>query len=132
MPKPVSTIEPKVMPDPALEKRSRRAFSAEYKLSILRQADTCKHGELGALLRGENLYSNQLAQWRREFAEQGVAGLQKSAPGPAPQKTAEQKRIEQLEKEVQRLHRQIEIKDGCLLLQKKALALLENLEENVP
>ncbi|CBL44181.1 Hypothetical protein HDN1F_05980 [gamma proteobacterium HdN1] len=116
------------MPDPRLEKRTRRVFSAEYKLKILQQADACKHGELGALLRRESLYSNQVAQWRREFAEQGVAGLAKSAPGPSAKKTPEQKRIEQLEKENQRLRRQITVKDSCLLLQKKALALLDSLE----
>jgi transposase-like protein len=82
------------------------------------------------LLRREKLYSNQLQQWRRELAEQGVDGLKKSAPGPAPKKTVEQKRIEQLEKENERLRKQIEVKDGCLLLQKKALALLDAFEEN--
>ncbi|MBE0494757.1 MAG: hypothetical protein IBX48_10530, partial [Thiomicrospira sp.] len=87
-----------------------------------------KHGELGTLLRREKLYSNQLAQWRREFAEQGVKGLAKSKPGPAPSKTPEQKRIEQLEKENARLLKQMAVKDGCLLLQKKALALIEALE----
>lgn len=130
MPKPIATIEPKVMPDPKLEQRTRRVFTPEYKLSIIQQADACKHGELGALLRREKLYSNQLAQWRRELAERGVAGLKKSAPGSAARKTAEQKRIEQLEKENHRLRRQMEVKDGCLLLQKKALALLDSLEEN--
>lgn len=54
----------------------------------------------------------------------------KSAPGPAAKKTAEQKRIEQLEKENARLRRQVEVKDSCLMLQKKALELLENLEES--
>lgn len=71
-----------------------------------------------------------MQQWRRELAEQGVDGLKKSAPGPAPKKTVEQKRIEQLEKENERLRKQIEVKDGCLLLQKKALALLDAFEEN--
>lgn len=130
MPKPVTSVNPKVEPHPALEKRGRRSFSAEYKLSIIQQADACKHGELGQLLRREKLYSNQLAQWRRELAEQGLDGLKKSAPGPASRKTAEQKRIEQLEKENERLRKQIEVKDGCLTLQKKALALLEAFEEN--
>lgn len=97
-----------VLPDPKLEKRGRRSFSVEYKLSILQQADACQHGELGPLLRREKLYSNQLAQWRREFAEQGVAGLSKSQPGPAAAKTAEQKRIEQLEKELGRLRHQLD------------------------
>lgn len=130
MPKPVTTANPKVEPHPALEKRGRRSFSAQYKLSIIQQADACKHGELGQLLRREKLYSNQLAQWRRELVEQGVDGLQKSAPGPASKKSAEQKRIEQLEKENERLRKKIEVKDSCLMLQKKALALLEAFEEN--
>jgi transposase len=130
MPKPATTADPKVEPNPALEKRVRRSFSTEYKLSIIQQADACKHGELGELLRRERLYSNQLSQWRRELAEQGVDGLKKSAPGPEPKKTAEQKRIEQLEKENERLRKQIEVKDGCLMLQKKALALLDAFEEN--
>lgn len=103
MPKPATLVESKVEPNPSLEKRTRRVFTPEYKLSIIQQADACKHGELGTLLRREKLYSNQLAQWRRELAEYGLAGLSKSTPGPAPKKNAEQKRIEQLEKEVERL-----------------------------
>ena len=130
MPKPATIIDPKVKPNPALEKRTRRVFSTDYKLSILQQADACQHGELGKLLRREKLYSNQLAQWRREFAEHGVAGLEKSSPGPTPKKSAEQKRLEQLEKENARLRREIEVKDGCLMIQKKALALLDSLEQN--
>ena len=119
MPKPATSADPKIEPSAALEKRSRRTITTEYKLSIIQQADACQHGELGELLRREKLYSNQLQQWRRELAEQGIEGLKKSAPGPAPKKTAEQKRIEQLEKENERLRKQIEVKDGCLLLQKK-------------
>ena len=125
MPKPMTQI----LPNPKLEKRGRRSFTVEYKLSILQQADACQHGELGPLLRREKLYSNQLAQWRREFAEQGVAGLNKSQPGPAATKTAEQKRIEQLEKELGRLRRQLEVKDSCISLQKKALALIEAFDQ---
>lgn len=70
------------------------------------------------MLRREQLYSNQLSQWRREFAEQGVAGLAKSAAGPAVKKTLEQKCIEHLEEENLRLRKQIELKDGCLMFQK--------------
>ena len=73
MPKPITTVEPKVMRDPKLEKRTSSVFTVEYKLSIIQQTDDCRHGELGALLRCEKLYSNQFAQWRLEFSEQGVA-----------------------------------------------------------
>lgn len=68
MPKPQST-DTQVIPDPVLEKRRRRQFTADYKLRIIALADACKHGELNGLLRKEKLYSNQLSDWRREFAQ---------------------------------------------------------------
>jgi hypothetical protein len=40
MPKPMTQI----LPNPKLEKRGCRAFTVEYKLSILQQADACQHG----------------------------------------------------------------------------------------
>jgi transposase len=130
MPKPETTVDPKITPSPTLEKRTRRTFSTEYKLSIIRQADACQHGELGELLRREKLYSNQLSQWRRELDQHGIDGLKKSAPGPAPKTSAEQKRIVQLEKENERLRKQVELQSGCLELQKKALDLLDTFDES--
>jgi transposase len=128
MPKSPSTLPvTQVMPDASFEKRTRRQFTPEYKLRILAQADACKHGELNGLLRREKLYSNQLADWRREFARHGVKGLSKSAPGPAPSKTTDQRRIAQLEKENSTLIRKLEMAHDCLDLQKKALTLLDHL-----
>ncbi len=125
MPKPMTQI----IPNPKLEKSPRRTFSTEYKLKIIQQADACKHGELGALLRREKLYSQQVSTWRKELAERGVEGLAKTQPGPTPLKTVEQKRIEQLEKENNRLKQQLQVKDSCISLQKKALALIEAFEQ---
>jgi transposase len=127
MPKPPTDLpESQVTPDPALEKRTRRRFNTEYKLSILAKADACQHGELSVLLRQEKLYSNQLHQWRREFAAGGAEALKKSAPGPAPAKTAEQRRIEQLEKENSRLVKKLQMAEDCLALQKKALSMFDH------
>ena len=124
MPKPTTELpEAQVTPDPDLEKRTRRRFSTEYKLGILAKAEACQHGELGALLRREKLYSNQLQQWRREFAAGGAEALKKSAPGPAPVKTADQRRIEQLEKENSKLVKKLQMAEDCLELQKKALSM---------
>ena len=128
MPKSISERpDIQVTPEPPLEKRTRRQLTPEYKLRIIAEADTCKHGELGALLRREKLYSSQLSDWRREFAEHGVAGLSKSAPGPAASKTPEQRRIEELEKENDRLNRKLDMANDCLDLQKKALSMLDRL-----
>jgi transposase len=128
MPKSISERpDTQVTPEPALEKRTRRQLTPEYKLRIIAEADACKRGELGALLRREKLYSSQLSDWRREFAENGVAGLSKSAPGPAASRTPEQRRIDQLEKENDRLNRKLDIANDCLDLQKKALSMLDRM-----
>jgi transposase len=129
MPKPPSDLNnTQVMPNPVLEKRTRRQFSADFKLRIIAEADACKHGELGGLLRREKLYSNQLADWRREYAQHGVQGLSKSLPGPAPSMTPDQKRIAQLEKDNARLSRKLDIANDCLDLQKKAFTIFDHLK----
>lgn len=82
MPKPPTELpDHQVTPNPKLEKRTRRHFSTEYKLRILAEADACRHGELGELLRREKLYSSQLTTWRKELAENGVEKLHKTAQG---------------------------------------------------
>ena len=129
MPKPPSAdlSKTQVEPDPSLERRTRRHFSTAYKLRIIAEADQCRHGELGALLRREHLYSHQLQTWRRQLAAGGEAALSKSAPGPAPRQTAEQRELEKLRRENARLKRELEISNGCLDLQKKALAMMDQL-----
>jgi len=120
MPKPDST---QVTPDPKLEKRGgRRHHSTEYKLKILAEADACKHGELGELLRREKLYGAQLKVWRKELDENGPEALSKSKPGPAPKYTADQKRIQLLETQVQGLEKKLVIANECISLQKKSQA----------
>lgn len=127
MPKtPSDQQDNQVAPDSRLEKRTRREFSQDYKRRIIAEADACKHGELGQLLRRERLYSSQLKEWRRQLAEQGGEGLSKTSPGPSAAKTPEQRRIEQLEKDNQRLNDELQAAHDCLDLQKKALSMLDH------
>jgi transposase len=126
MPKPLTELpDSQVSPAPELEKRTRRHFSTEYKLQIIAEADACRHGELGALLRREGLYSGQLQQWRRALAQGGAEALGKTRPGPKSAKTPEQRRIEQLEKDNARLQRKLQVTQDCVDLQKKALSMLD-------
>jgi transposase len=127
MPKPESMALPptQVTPEPALERRSRRQFSLEYKLRIISEAEQCQRGELGALLRREKLYSSQLHTWRRELTEQGAEGLSKTAPGPKAKLSPEQRELETLRAQNARLTRKLEIAEGCITLQKKVLRMLE-------
>lgn len=70
-----------IAPDPRLEKRTRRRFSAAEKLRLLTEADALPHGEQGAWLRRNGLYAAQLSGWRKQHAERGLDGLQAQAPG---------------------------------------------------
>jgi len=89
MPKPVSTRpQTQVIPDPAMEKSSRRTLSSEYTIRMLEQAAGCRPSALRALLHREKLYNKQLAQWRKELALDTVARLAKSQPGPQANKSA--------------------------------------------
>ncbi|MGH8565589.1 MAG: transposase [Gammaproteobacteria bacterium] len=64
-------------PDPEVaEKAVRRKFTAEYKRSILEQADAGQgEGAIGALLRREGLYSSHLSTWRRQRKEGTLQAL---------------------------------------------------------
>jgi transposase-like protein len=72
---PHGTVSPKpavsVRPDPEVAARpTRRRFTAEDKLRILKLADACTAvGSLGALLRAEGLYASNLTTWRRQRTE---------------------------------------------------------------
>ena len=63
------TNEPINLPDPEVpEKKTRRKFTAAYKLRMLHEAEKClQPGEIGALLRREGLYSSHLTTWCQQL-----------------------------------------------------------------
>src|SRR6516165_6668218 len=73
-------------PDPEVPATpTRRRFSAEYRLRILKEADACKKaGELGALLRREGLYSSHLITWRQQRDRGALVGMRTTKRGPQP------------------------------------------------
>src|SRR3982751_6616597 len=83
-------------------KRTRRRFTAEQKLAILKEADACtKPGELGALLRREGLYSSYLVDWRRARAAGELDALTPKKRGRKPNEAdARDKKIAELEREL--------------------------------
>ena len=108
-PAPLRVVPPPVVPDPAPERASRRRFTAEYKLQVLRQADQCAGvGELGALLRREGLYSSHLTTWRRQREQGALAAL---APRKRVRPTAPVsplvRRVAELERDNARLVRRL-------------------------
>ncbi len=104
-------------------KATRRRFTAEYKLTVLREADACrKPGEIGALLRREGLYSSHLAAWRKQ---RGKGELFEKKRGPAPkEKNPLSSKVAALEKENVRLKARAERAEALVDLQKKVSEIL--------
>ena len=99
----------------------RRKFSKAYKRRIVKEAAECNHGEVGALLRREGLYSSQLTKWRRQAARGELAEK------PARQKSAKAKadEVAALRAEKERLNRQLEQAELIIEAQKKLSQALE-------
>ncbi len=120
----VSTTGARDVADPEVaEKPKRRRFSAEYRLRIVREADSCKEpGEIGALLRREGLYSSLLTSWRRQRDTGALAGLEPKKRGPKAK--AVDPRIKGLERELARLKRKLEQAETIIDIQKKVAGIL--------
>jgi transposase-like protein len=116
-----------VIPDSAVPaKPTRRRFTMEYKLRVLREAEGCKGlGEVGALLRREGLYSSHLAAWRRERERGALAGLGARKRGRKRRlERALEKRAAELERENKRLRKRLEQAEAIIEVQKKVSRLL--------
>jgi transposase len=111
-------------PDPEVPaKATRRRFSAEYRLRILKLADACKKpGDVGALLRREGLYSSHLTHWRQQRARGALAGMRARKRGPKAQPL--DPRVKQLEAENRRLQRKLQRAETIITLQKKVAEIL--------
>jgi transposase-like protein len=108
-----------------LDRPRRRRFTAKYKRRVLRQADSCAHGEVAALLRREGLYSSHLTAWRKERDLGELEALAPKKRGPKstqdPKLVAE---IQQLRRENQRLARRLRQAETVIDVQKKVSELL--------
>jgi transposase-like protein len=109
-----------------MAKATRRRFSAEYKLKILREAEACSHlGEIGALLRREGLYSSNLTTWRTQRRGGELGGLAPKKRGPALQaKNPLAAKVVALEREVTRQTARATRAEALVDLQKKVAELL--------
>jgi transposase len=120
-----SKTERELLPDPQVAtKATRRRFTSEFKLQVLREADECGPGELGALLRRHGLYSSHLSAWRRERDLGARERLSKKRGRKPAERNPLAPRLAQLERENGRLQRQLKKAELIIDIQKKAAALL--------
>jgi len=113
------------VPDPEVVPRAkRRQYTAEYKLRIVEEADSCSEpGEIGALLRREGLYSSQLSKWRRQRAEGQLQALAERKRG---RKAQEQQvhELDELRREKEQLQVRLQQAELIIEVQKKLSQLL--------
>ena len=112
------------VPDPeVIVKAQRRRFTAEYKQRILQEADAgTQHGEVGALLRREGLYSSHLNTWRQQRARGELQGLRPAKRGRKADPQAAE--IVRLQRETERLQAQLARAELIIDVQKKVSQLL--------
>lgn len=118
----------RAIPEPEVrEKAVRRRFTAECKLRILKEAESCtKRGQLGALLRREGLYSSNLITWRHQSEQGTLKALSPRKRGPKgkrPDPSA--RRIAELERENERLGKKLRQAETIIEVQKKVSEILQ-------
>ena len=116
------------IPEPEVRERAvRRRFTAEYKLRILKKAESCtERGQLGALLRREGLYSTNLIAWKRQLEKGTLEALSPRKRGPKgkrPDPSA--RRIAELERKNQRLEKKLRQAETIIEVQKKVSEILQ-------
>ena len=75
------------------------------------------------MLRREGIYDSQLAAWRAQRDQQGLAGLKGGKPGPKP-RDAKDRVIEQLQRKNARLEKELRVSKAVIDLQIKAHEIL--------
>ena len=110
----------------------RRGFTAEYKRSILDQADAAQDsGAVGALLRREGLYSSHLGTWRRQRKQGELDALTPKKRGPKVVVSPLVKENRDLQADVARLTKKLKNAELIIEVQKKVAVLLGNPIPNI-
>ena len=105
-----------------LEKPTRRQFTAEYKLRILREADACSlPGDIGRVLRREGLYSSHLTTWLCQRERGALNGLKANKQGRKPsERNPLLSEVERLSKEKEQFTKQLKQAQLIIEVQKKS------------
>ncbi len=123
---------PPVPDSEVIARPRRRSFTAEYRRSILDQADAAHDaGAVGLLLRREGLYSSHLATWRRQRKQGGIDALTPKKRGPKVVVSPLVKQNRELLATNARLTKKLKNAELIIEVQKKVAALLGNPIPNI-
>jgi transposase len=129
---PAPRPQPAVPDSEVVARPRRRSFTAEYRRSILDQADAAQDvGAVGALLRREGLYSSHLATWRRQRKQGGIDALTPKKRGPKVVVSPLVKQNREQQAIIARLTKKLKNAELIIEVQKKVAALLGNPIPNI-
>ena len=110
----------------------RRSFTAEYKRSIIDQAEAAQDaGAVGLLLRREGLYSSHLATWKRQRKQGVIDALTPKKRGPKVVVSPLVKQNRDLLAANERLIKKLKNAELIIEVQKKVAVLLGNPIPNI-
>jgi len=99
-------------------------WKAAEKVAVVLEAAGVTEADLGAFLRRKGLHAAQLAEWRKQVTEAGVAAFQGVATKAARKTTAvAAKRVRELERELRRKDKALAEAAALLILKKKVQAI---------
>jgi transposase len=108
-------------PDARASTKRPEEWSAEDKLRAVMKAESLSESERGEFLRREGIHEEHLRQWRQSVEIGALESLR--GPRKAGVKSAEAKRIRELERELSRKEKALAEAAAILVLRKKAEAL---------
>ena len=127
-----TALRPPVPDSEVVARPRRRRFTAEYKRSILDQADAAQDSRtVGALLRREGLYASHLTTWRRQRKQGEIDALTAKKRGPKVVVSPLVKQNRELQATNDRLTRKLKNAELIIEVQKKVAALLGNPITNI-
>jgi transposase-like protein len=127
-----TALRPPVPDSEVVAQPRRRRFTAEYKRSVLDQADAAQDSRtVGALLRREGLYASHLTTWRRQRKQGEIDALTSKKRGPKVVVSPLVKQNRELQAANLRLTRKLKNAELIIEVQKKVAALLGNPIPNI-
>ena len=127
-----TALRPPVPDSEVVARPRRRRFTAEYKRSILDQADAAQDSRtIGTLLRREGLYASHLTTWRRQRKQGEIDALTAKKRGPKVVVSPLVKQNRELQATNDRLTRKLKNAELIIEVQKKVAALLGNPIPNI-
>jgi transposase-like protein len=115
--------EIKVPETEVVVKAKRRQYTAEYKLRLLKEIDSCQgNGDIGAVLRREGLYSSMLSKWKEQRDNGALDGLSSQKRGPKIDPQAAELAL--MKRDNERLRERLRQAELIIDVQKKVALLL--------